>query len=160
MLTEICQYLHNWFNRKPDGSDYPKYKGEFTITNGVIDCDGLTDGQYFRILGSLLNDGVHKYGTDTSGEQPKLYETLSDETFTGEVWSMGIPPIVVDLAKDIKDWQTQFGAIDSPSMSPYNSESFAGYTYNKSGGGTSDGTTAAGTWQGAFAKRLSPWRKI
>lgn len=149
MLTEICQYLHNWFNRKPDGSDYPKIYGVINITDGQLVTDQLADGQYYRIMGSMFNDGVHEYGT----------EYLTDETFTGAVWAMGVPPAVVSLAEDIDKWQTKNASIDSPSMSPYQSESFGGYSYSKASGVTASGAEA-GTWQAAFASRLAPWRKI
>lgn len=149
MLTEICQYLKNWFNRKPDGGYYPKWEGTFTITNGVITGIELADGQYYRILGSFNNDGVHAYNDE-----------LTDETFTGSVWSMGVPPAVVQLAEDITAWQEQYGGVKSEAMSPFQSETFGGYGYSKSGGGTGDGTSLAGTWQGAFAARLAPWRKV
>lgn len=147
MLTEICQYLKNWFNRKPDGTSYPVYYGMFTISDGVLGLE-LADGQYYRIVGSLFNDGVHQYGTDV----------LTDETFDGAVWSMGIPPAVLQLAQDIEEWQSKFGTSSSPNLSPCQSESFGGYSYSKGGGGSSD--TDSGTWQGAFAGRLNPWRKI
>lgn len=150
MLTEICQYLRNWFNRKPDGSDYPKYSGEFTISEGELITDKLADGQYFRVMGSLFNDGIHKYGDGI----------LTDETFTGSVWSLGIPPEVVQLATEISQWQGKYGGVDSEAMSPFASESFGGYSYSKSGGGTSGSDTDAGSWQGAFAQRLAPWRKV
>ena len=157
MLTEICQYLKNWFNRKPDGTDYPKYDGVFAIVDGVLDMDELADGQYFRIMGSLFNDGVHQHGADDEGH---LLDPLTDEVFTGAVWFMGIPPAVIQLATDITLWQAQYGGVTSEAMSPYQSESFGGYSYSKGGGGASDGTSNAGTWQGAFAARLAPWRKI
>lgn len=150
MITQVCQYLKNWFERAI-------YTGKFAIVDGVITSynDGdmsLVSGQYFRIIGSLFNDGVHKYDDDT--------DTLTDETFEGAVWSMGVPGAVIDLVADISDWQSQYGTTDSAAMSPYNSESFGGYSYSKSGGGSSDGTSSSGTWQSAFAMRLSPWRKI
>ena len=150
MLTEVCQYLKNWFNRKPDGSEYPKYYGTFTISEGELVTDGLANGQYFRIMGSLFNDGIHKFGD----------VNLTDETFEGSVWSLGIPPTVVQLAADIAQWQEKYGSADSEAMTPFASESFGGYSYSKSGGGMSDSSSDAGTWQGAFAQRLSPWRKI
>ena len=151
MLTEICQYLKNWFNRKPDGTDYPKYYGIFTIEDGTIQMDGqLADGQYFRIMGSLFNDGIHKYGSDV----------LTDETFNGSVWALSIPPQIVQLATDIEQWQAKYGSIDSEAMSPFQSESFGGYSYSKSGGGASDGVSGGGTWQTAFRDRLASWRKI
>ena len=150
MLTEICQYLKNWFNRKPDGTEYPKYYGAFTIENGALVTDQLADGQYFRIIGSLFNDGVHSFSSS---------EPLTDETFTGAVWSMGIPPAVVQLAADIDQWQARYGSSDSQALSPFQSESFAGYSYTKAGGSTSGGAQA-GTWQAVFEERLKPWRKI
>ena len=126
------------------------YHGLFEIRGGTLVTEELADGQYYRIMGSLFNDGVHKYGTDV----------LTDETFEGSVWSLGIPPSIVQLAADIEEWQAKYGGANSEAMSPFQSESFGGYSYSKAGGGSADGTTAVGTWQGAFAQRLAPWRKI
>lgn len=152
MLTEICQYLKNWFNRKPNGDDYPKEYGTFTIENGIIDSSILADGQYYRIMGSLYNDGVHKYG-DTA-------DVLVDEVFEGAVWSMGVPKVVADLAEEIEAWQAKYGSLDSEAMSPYASESFGGYSYSK-GSGVASGSQGNGNgWQSAFAARLNVWRKI
>lgn len=150
MLTEICQYLKNWFDR-----DQAKYYGNFTISDGNISFADkemdLIDGQYIRIIGSLLNDGVHLY-PDTD---------MKDEQFKGAVWSMAVPPDFISMANEISAWQEKYGSIDSVAMSPYNSESFGGYSYSKSGGGSSEGGGSdAGTWKGAFASRLNPWRKI
>ena len=150
MLTEICQYLKNWFNRKPDGTDYPKYTGDFVIADGEINIDELAEGQYFRIIGSLFNDGVHQYGT---GE-------LKDEEFEGEVWSMGVPPEVVSLANDIDAWMQKYGDVDSVAMSPYQSESFDGYSYTKQQGYASTGGGMLTSWNAVFSSRLAPWRKI
>ena len=142
-LTDICTYLKNWFERK-------KYYDTVVIRDGSLTgFDGiLQDGQYYRIVGSVFNDGVHKFGDNT--------DVLTDETFDGSVWAMAIPPTVIALASDVKEWVAKYGGVDSPSMSPYNSESFGGYSYSKSGGST-DGT---GGWQSAFGNRLSPYRKI
>lgn len=154
MLTEICQYLCNWFNRKPNGEDYTKWAGTFHISSGSIAGVELVQGQYYRIMGSLFNDGVHKYGDPD--------DMLTDEEFEGMVWSMGVPPQVVSLANDIAAWQTKYGGVDSQAMSPFNSESFGGYSYSKSGGGSAGGSDSAGagTWQSVFASRLNMWRKI
>lgn len=148
MLTELCQYLRNWFDRKPDGALYPRKSGTFTIENGELIADFLANGQYFRIMGSLFNDGVHKHGE----------ADLTDETFCGDVWSMGVPPAVVALADDIKEWQGKYGKVDDPAMSPYQSESFGGYSYQK--GSASSGSGNGATWQTVFAARLTPWRKL
>lgn len=143
MLTELCQELRNWFVRK-------KYFGTFTIESGEIALpDGsLQDGQFFRIIGSLFNDGVHKYGVDD----------LTDEAFEGAIWSMAVPPAVVDLSERIDEWITKYG--DSVS-SPYSSESFGGYSYTKAAGSSGRGNANSGpTWQSTFAGELNRWRKI
>lgn len=150
MLTELCQYCRNWFDRKPDGSYHPKYDGTFTAVNGELTYPDMATGQHYRIMGSMLNDGVHTAGDGS----------LQAETFSGAVCLMGIPPTFVQLAADIAEWQAMYGGNDSAAMSPYASESFGGYSYSKSGGGASDGTTGAGTWQAAFSKRLDVWRKV
>ena len=145
MLTELCQELRNWFERK-------KFFGTFTIENGQIDLpDGsLQSGQYFRIVGSVFNDGVHKY-------DPESESQLVDEVFEGAIWSMGVPPAVVDLSERISAWVTKYG--DSVS-SPYQSESFGGYSYQKASSGQGNAASSSPTWQSTFASELNRWRKI
>ena len=141
MLTEICRYLRNWFVREI-------HSGVYTIKGGSLETDFLQDTQYYRIVGSVFNDGVHIY---------KSY-TLTDETFNGEVWGMAVPKEVIDLAKDIEKWvQTNQEAINSP----FASESFGGYSYTfGSVSNASSGSTGKSGWQYQFAERLAPWRKI
>lgn len=149
MLAELCKELNNWdFQKRAE-----KYFGDFTIEEGqIVGLESkIADGQYFRIVGSLFNDGIYKYPT----------KALKDEKFDGAVWAMAIPEEVVALADDIKNWRNKYEGVSSQNMSPYNSESFGGYSYSKSGGGSSSaGSGGSGTWQSAFATRLSKWRKI
>ena len=154
MMTELCQNLRNWFDR-----NQKKWHGSVTISNGVVTCDdesfSLQTNQYFRIIGSLFNDGVHKY-QDAEDE-------LTDETFTGTIWAMAVPPAVIALCADIEEWQAKYGGAGSALMSPYSSESFGGYSYTKASGsrayGGSGGSTVP-TWEAMFASRLNHWRKI
>ena len=142
-LTELCQELRNWFERD-------KLFGEFTIENGaIIVPDGsLQNGQFFRVIGSVFNDGVHKYGVDE----------LTDEVFRGAIWAMAVPPAVIDLSERISEWETKYG--DSVS-SPYSSESFGGYSYTKANSGRGNaGSGSNPTWQSTFAGELNRWRKI
>ena len=141
MLTELCQELRNWFERD-------KFFGTFTIENGMIDVPALQDGQYYRIIGSVFNDGVHEYpSTD-----------LTDEVFVGAIWSMAVPPSVIDLSERISDWVTQYGEMVS---SPYSSESFGGYSYAiASSGSGSANSGGSPTWRSTFASELNKWRKI
>jgi hypothetical protein len=144
MLTELCQELKNWFDRE-------RHTGTFEIVDGNLTADFLAEGQYFRVMGSIFNDGVHQWPTDV----------LRDETFTGSIWAMAIPDPVLKLAEDIDEWREKYEAADSAAMSPFASESFGGYSYSKSGTGSSNsGGTTGGSWQTAFAPRLNAWRKI
>lgn len=73
---------------------------------------------------------------------------------------MAIPPAMLSLSEEIDAWQTKHGGVDSTAMSPYNSESFGGYSYSKSSGGSAESGGGFGGWQSAFANRLNPWRKL
>ena len=148
MLSEICAYLRNWFDK-----NQPKTFGEIVIENGSLSTDcKLKQNQYFRIIGSTFNDGVYKNDSNL---------TLIDEVFKGAVWAMSIPPDFISLVTEISAYQAKYGDINSTAMSPFNSESFGGYSYSKSSGGNVDTSqNKGGTWQGAFGARLSMWRKI
>lgn len=143
MLDQILHEIRNYFVVE-------RHQDTYEIANGTIDLPFLQNDQYFRIVGSIFNDGVYTY--PASG--------LHDEKFVGEVWAMAIPKEFLDLVEDIVAWQQKYGGIDSQNMSPYNSESFGGYTYSKfSGYGSSSGGSSVG-WQGMFKSRLNKWRKI
>lgn len=149
MLNELCGYLRNWFDRD-------KYIGHFQILNGAIIAPegmemSLLDGQYIRIVGSLLNDGVYQYSDNIEG--------LTDEEFDGAVWSLAIPKEVVAISEEIKTWVAQYGGASSAAMSPFSSESFDGYSYSK-GGASGNSNASAGDWKSVFASRLDQWRKI
>ena len=136
MLTEICAEIRNYFPTE-------KRCGEFTISGGSIaPLDFLQEGQYFRIVGSVFNDGVYQYPN----------AVLTDEVFTGAVWAMALPPALIALSADIKKYAD---AVDS-NPSPYTAESFGGYSYTKA----TDADGNVMSWQKAFGKRLNKWRRI
>lgn len=138
MLENVLSHLKNWF-LVPDGV----HAGTFTIENGTLNLPFLQNGQYYRICGSIFNDGLHKYGD----------ADLRDETFTGSVWALAVPKAVVELASEIEAWQSKNG---EASKSPMTSESFGGYSYSKA---TDAATGGAVTWQTAFRVELNQWRK-
>ena len=139
MLTEICAELRNWFV-VPDGV----HIGTYTISGGSIaPLDFLQEGQYFRIVGSVFNDGVYQYPATS----------LTDEVFEGAVWAMALPPSIIALAAEIEKYNDS----DAGKPSPYSSESFGSYSYNK----FTDGNGGDGSrWQKVFASRLNKWRKL
>ena len=142
MLTELCAELKNYFLRNRDADIH---YGEYEISDGSIDLPFLLDGQYFRIVGSVLNDGVYQYPADG----------LADEVFTGAVWAMAVPPAVIALAAEIEAWNTNNA---DALANPYTSESFGGYSYTKASGNSASG--GAYSWKDQFASSLSKWRRL
>ena len=140
-LGDLCAELRNYFVRDI-------LHDEFIITDGSIQPPpDLQDGQYFRIVGSVFNDGVHQYGS----------AELVNETFTGEIWAMAVPPAVMSILSDINAW---VGKNAEALQSPYQSESFGGYSYTKSSGYGSNGSAGPLTWQSQFAPQLNKWRRV
>ena len=139
MLEQVLMNIRNWFPVKGG-----IHSGTFTIKDGGITLPFLANGQYFRICGSVFNDGLHQYNV----------LNLTDETFTGTIWALEIPQPIIDLADEIQEWQVKNADALS---SPYSSESFGGYSYSKA---TDAETGGAVTWQSHFKQQLSAWRKI
>jgi hypothetical protein len=135
MISAICAELKNYFVKSVT-------KGTFVVEGGGIDLPDIQNGQYIRIIGSVFNDGVYKYPCNN----------LTDESFTGEVWAMAIPPALIALADQIKTYAES----EPAKPSPYISESFGGYTYTRS---TDEYGTAA-SWQKVFRSQLNRWRKL
>ena len=135
-LTDLCEKLRNWF-------DVSRHIGDFEIENGTIDLDFLQEGQYFRIVGSVFNDGVHRYDYSLD---------LHDESFDGAIWAMAVPQNVLDVVDSMTAWEEKNAEVLD---SPYSSESFGGYSYSKA---TDENGNL--TVYGAFKKYLSRWQKI
>lgn len=141
MLEELMRECRNWFVI-PNGV----HLGTFAIKDGSIALPFLAMGQYFRIIGSVFNDGVYQYGADS----------LTDETFNGVVWALSVPAAFVSLAEDVEAWRNKY---ENAANNPFQSESFAGYSYTKSSTSGNSGGSVTG-WQSVFAARLNKWRKI
>lgn len=135
MLEELLTEIHNWFE-----CDY--LAGELTIVDGelILPHGFVKPGQYYRIVGSIFNDGLHRYPSSN----------FIDEVFDGEVWALAVPKAVVDTAAEIAAW------CKANPDSVYTSESFGGYSYTKAT--ASDGTPMR--WQDAFRRCLNRWRKL
>ena len=144
MLELVLKEIHNWFRVRDDADG--KHAGEYIISGGSISLPFLQDGQYFRIIGSVFNDGLHKYGEDD----------LQDESFTGCIWALGIPKAVLELAADIEAWEGKYSDVIE---NPYTSESFGGYSYTKASAGAAESGGLSG-WRDSFRSRLNPWRKL
>ena len=144
MLSVICAEIKNYFTYLSD-----RHPGTYKVEGGVLvpSVDLLTD--YYAIFGSRKNNGVHK-----------ITDTLEDEgEFRGSVWVMHVPGDFLDLVGEISEWQKKYGGVDSEAQSPFNSESFGGYSYSKSAG-TGAKNAQSTTWQSVYASRLNQWRRI
>lgn len=135
IINDVCGHLNNYFVQT-------SHNGVYEIKDGVIVSlpQGVPANQYILIAGSVFNDGVHMA---CDGD-------LTDESFSGVVYGLVIPPAFLSLVGDIRKF------IEAEAVSPFTSESFGGYTYSKA-------TDAGGmpiSWQGAFRQRLNRWRKL
>ena len=136
MLDEILAEIRNYFV-------VSVHSGDFRVIGGRLSpLDFLQNGQYFRVVGSVMNDGVYRYP----------HSGFVDETFSGEIWALAVPPTLIALVADIEEYEKKA----KETVSPYNSESFGGYSYTKA----TDSNGSPLTWEKAFAKRLNKWRKI
>lgn len=146
MVGEICAEIKNYFVKKED-----ILVGDYSVQNGtIVPSVNIAEGQYYRIIGSIFNDGVHKD------------DTLHDEgEFHGAIWLMRVPQDIIELAEEIEAWKDKYMGVDSQALSPYQSESFGGYSYSKASGGSRSGGSGV-DWkdQAMFASRLNPYRRI
>lgn len=133
MLYTILKHIHNFFA-------VSNHDGAYKIENGAISLDFIKDNQYFLIEGSIFNDGVYKYPTDT----------LIDEEFNGCITALAIPKEFLDLADEIQKFTA------TTERTGFQSESFGGYSYSRPT--TQNGTMA--DWHDVFRQRLNTWRKI
>ena len=68
MLESVLEWLKNWF-------EVSRFEGDFSIKGGELTppYDGfLQNGQYFRINGSVFNDGLHQWRTKATGKNGKM----------------------------------------------------------------------------------------
>lgn len=133
MLEEVLAHLHNWF-------EVDVLRGRFSVSDGSVTLPDAVPGQYFRVMGSVLNDGLHQYPASD----------MTDEEFDGEIRLLAVPKAVQDLALEIEEWNA------SNPDTAYTSESFGGYTYSRA----SDADGSPMSWRGAFRSRLNRWRKL
>lgn len=138
MLERLLMDLNNWF-------PVDKRPGMYTIEGGSITLPFLKDGQYFRVIGSVFSNGLHRYGSDM--------EALEDETFAGSVWALAIPKAVIAIADEA---EARLKEQEKALYSGYQSESFGGYAYSK--GTAGDGVDAF--LRANFGARLAPYRRL
>ena len=118
----------------------------FTITSNKITGDfesTYVAGQYIRLSGSILNDGVYKI-TNVTATELTLDATLQAETErTITVYGLVVPSSFITLANEI---------IAKGSNEAVASESVSRYSVTYGEGGKS--------WTSVYKKALDRWRKL
>lgn len=152
MLQDVLETIHNYFVRDTQS-------GTYTISDGAISpVPVLKEGQRFLITGSDLNDGVYTYHESMlMNDDDCAGAGLADEVFSGAICGLSVPPQVIALSAEISEWVDQYGAAVT---SPYQSESFGGYSYTRASASKKDGSGGAAGWQDVFGSRLKRWRKV
>ena len=107
-IYRVCSYLRNWFEKNQQN-----YSGRIEIVNGALaETYNINAGQYFRIVGSSLNDGVYQYPVTT----------LTDETFDGSIICMAIPAAVLAIMGKIEAWESKYAEQIGWWLRRYNAE--------------------------------------
>lgn len=138
MIYDVMKSINNFFE---DENGY--HYGTWEIKDGLITLPFLLNNQYFRIIGSVFNDGVYKYDANLE---------LADETFDGTIVALKPPKAFMDLVAEIQAFNDKYGTI-----TPYTSESFLNYSYSKASGTNGTGQI---TWMDAYRSKLNKWRKL
>lgn len=156
-LTDLCAKTRNWFD------DKPKHFGKFNLTDTTT-MDFLHEGQFYRIIGDVTNDSLKLsynsvvYCDTIDGElrlcelsTPESVEKLNGE-LDGAIWELSIPKDFVMLWIEIYNYEQKNADILN---SPFQSESFGGYSYSKA-----NGSNGALTVWDNFASDIARWQKI
>lgn len=131
MLYEVMRNVRNFFTAESVNDD-------FEIKDGTISLPFIC--RYVLIEGSKFNDGLHQIPLNG----------LTNEEFKGRITAVNPPEDFLKLVEEIEAYQAKY------ENTPYVSESFGGYSYQK-------GTNGKGgviTWEDVFKIRLKVWKKI
>ena len=116
MVEEVMRYCRNFFISGTRVSNIFHVKG-----GKIVESLPFIDNQFVWITGSTLNDGIYQMPiTD-----------LFDEEFNGEIIGLKPPKAFLSLVDEITKWQDKYS---DTVTSPYQSESFNGYSYSKKSG--------------------------
>ena len=163
MLNKVLRYLNNYFmNTKlvqtGTGFIYDRqyeYNKEisFTATDTINgDFEGTyIAGEYVRIQGSRINDGVYKVSANNNTSltiDTDIKAVKTEGAVSVLISKCYIPDELIDLVSDISSW------VDNNSVDGVASESIDDYSI------TYDSNTSSGGWQGAFQGKLSQYKKL
>lgn len=148
-LTAVCRSIRNYFTRTAEQGSYIIESGRIQPVTGEY-----LAGQYVRITGSLLNDGVARIQAVGDGYIEISIPGIgaSDEAFEGGIHGLAIPQDFLAVVDDIRAFNERQKGANSDLVS----ESIGNYSYSRATGKNG----APATWTEAFASRLNPWRRM
>lgn len=139
MLLTVLKHLNNFYIATEEVGDY-------VIQDNVI--TGLKDkyviGQFIIIQGSMVNDGVYRFNSDTK----TLLDTM-DEEFSGTIYGLRIPRELISVVQKIEEWAIS----QDPNLSGLQSWSNGSWSESYA---MSNGVRAG--WEQIFASKLKPYR--
>lgn len=142
MLENILKYLNNHFYAWQE-------VGGFIINDNKIKVKAnYVQGQYIRITGSILNNGVYQI-KNVEGEMIEL-EGLTNEIFEGCIFGLAIPKDLLKLAEVIEEYEKE------NKKNNVISESFGGYSYTKA----TDKSGNIASWESVYFNALCKYRRI
>lgn len=139
----LMQECNNYF--------YKTYEYDiFKIENGVISSEGMYNvGQYIKIEGSTLNNGVYKIES-MAGNKINI-KGLDNELFEGVIFGLAVPDNFINLMETINKHINTL-----PKNANEVSESFNNYSITVATG--SKGQPLQ--WQTIFSENINPFRQI
>lgn len=142
MLENVLKFLNNHFYMWQE-------IGGFVINGDKIRVKAnYLQGQYIRITGSILNNGVYQVKS-VEGDTIEV-EGLTNEIFEGCIFGLAIPKDLLTLVEHIEEYEKE------NKKSNIISESFGGYSYTKA----TDTSGNIANWESVYFNDLCKYRKI
>ena len=114
-MEEILNYINNYFA-------VSKEENNFNINNNVIQVRGkYLQGQYIKLEGSILNDGIYK--VETLVDNTITIVGAINEEFEGVIYGLAIPKDILEITNKFEEQKEKIV------NSIYDSESFGEYSY-------------------------------
>jgi len=138
LMKECNNYFYRW-----------KETNTFTIENGTIEVEGTyLVGQYIKLTGSIMNDGVYK--AETVVDNTITILGLINEVFYGIIYGLAIPKEFISLSDRVEEYNIK-NVISNKSSEGFNNYS-VGYATNGNG--------KPMQWQDIFKADIDTYRQI
>ena len=138
-------YINNYFSRTVESVTSVIDGTDKTITGSFGET--YLVGQYIRLSGTILNDGVYKIAA-VSGSVITVEGTLMDESPTESYYLWGLAPPKPFLAV-VSDIETYVAANGTNTGLKSETQGKRSVSY-----------ATDSTWQGVFSRSLGTWRKV